>query len=851
MSTKVNSIEQKALETLLQFFYDKNILPFSDRLLYEGKFSLQGLSSGNNNSALTPKQALIERYKSLLECIQHYFHLLQDNTLKLLINEALNYRNQQITQTTATPSDQTLLGDWALIIDTMKVALEQRRDLAAQHFQQLIQYGMEGKSSTVDFYLKQLHSSGFIDHLFIGILTETLNALQKQKNEDNYYMLTYFQKVINDLNTEATVKEEVEKQQYTLQQTKITSAKISSSSSSSSSLVTGKTVASSSSSSSSVNDERSKEMVYMEYSQLLNQYIKDSQGNIPILQEKLKQWFQQPPTTSTSSSSKAFSLPDFEFILEENIKACEKANYQNKLKLLQFIKTFTNEYHTTKANESNDIQTILTQNNADITLSKLSTYHAPQFIDRQGQEGGILKNIITYETLFSANTLLFYEGQSNPSSTIIIPTNNKKKKLFRKQMKLKIKSFISLINEFLYKYGWVVIDDLLSLELIKRIRIESNLLRHFYEQSEIWVGKKADIGAHLSVPSIRGDRVLWVCGGHNVLNNEEENDKEDDEEEGDEGDKNNNDFMKKGKKSNHYAPEGVSRVIKTIGEIEPCKLEVKASAPIRKFSALKESITIFDKFIEELKQCQDKDYDNTTIHSIYERSDAMLSIYPGEGARFANHIDNTTQDGRVLTLVNYMNPGWTEEMGGAIRLRPKRHGYQSPASTTSTTDEKEGGRTYPNFSEYDGIDVYPMAGRAVLFFSSQIEHEVMPTYGDRHALTIWYYDKHERKQAIERAKEEGSASKVAAASVETQQAAKEFIAELMGGDEVPEDGGNPTIEELQLLTKKVSSLSDEILEIIASITGAPSVQSFRQGFPMLTVQDLKAMRALFRRMGLQ
>ena len=72
----------------------------------------------------------------------------------------------------------------------------------------------------------------------------------------------------------------------------------------------------------------------------------------------------------------------------------------------------------------------------------------------------------------------------------------------------------------------------------------------------------------------------------------------------------------------------------------------------------------------------------------------------------------------------------------------------------------------------------------------------------------------------------------------------------MGGDEVSEDGGEPTASELQALAVKVAQFSDEVLGIVAAITGAPSVQSFRTGFPMLSTQDLKSMRALFRRMGL-
>jgi hypothetical protein len=100
------------------------------------------------------------------------------------------------------------------------------------------------------------------------------------------------------------------------------------------------------------------------------------------------------------------------------------------------------------------------------------------------------------------------------------------------------------------------------------------------------------------------------------------------------------------------APEGITRVVKTAGEVEPCKLQIKAAAPIRKFAGLKELITSCDKLIEEMKGKVEN------LNGIYERSDAMLAVYPGEGSRFANHIDNTTEDGRRLTVVMYLNPGF-------------------------------------------------------------------------------------------------------------------------------------------------------------------------------------------------
>ena len=88
-------------------------------------------------------------------------------------------------------------------------------------------------------------------------------------------------------------------------------------------------------------------------------------------------------------------------------------------------------------------------------------------------------------------------------------------------------------------------------------------------------------------------------------------------------------------------------------------------------------------------------------------------------------------------------------------------------------------------------------------------------------------------------------------SVASQQEAKVFIGELMGGDEVGADGGNPTTTELQTLARKVESMNDEAIGIVASITGAKDMASFRAGFAMLTTDDLKNMRQLFRRMGLK
>eukprot|EP00605_Chrysophyceae_sp_TOSAG23-4_P002357 GSChrysophyteH1.ASY1.ANO1.2605.1 assembled CDS len=306
------------------------------------------------------------------------------------------------------------------------------------------------------------------------------------------------------------------------------------------------------------------------------------------------------------------------------------------------------------------------------------------------------------------------------------------------------------------EHGWAVCDNFIRPDVVRRVRIEAGLFEEHYEQSEIWVGKNADVGTLLSVPSVRGDKVIWMS---------------------------------------------------------------KARAPMRKFAALKEAIKACDNLVDEMKLvCE-------PMSKIYSRSDAMLANYPGGGSRFARHIDNTTNDGRRITMLIYLNPEWDAETDqGALRLTPQ--------------DKDE------------GIDVYPECGRLAMFYSADMPHEVMPTFGDRHAITVWYYDSEERAEAVAQAQTSGAAEAAVNAGSDAQRTAKEFIADLMGGDEIDEDGGDPSKEELKALSNKVDDLDDVTLGVVASITGAPSTESFRAGFPMLTPTDLKQMRQLFRRMGL-
>ena len=108
-----------------------------------------------------------------------------------------------------------------------------------------------------------------------------------------------------------------------------------------------------------------------------------------------------------------------------------------------------------------------------------------------------------------------------------------------------------------------------------------------FEESEIWVGKGAGVGAHLRVPSVRGDKVLWMCGGH------QEN------------------RQKLGIDSAGMQP-------KQRGDIEPCNPTIKASPGIQRFTHVKELLKTIDGLVEKLSSKVKR------LRNVKHRSDAMV-----------------------------------------------------------------------------------------------------------------------------------------------------------------------------------------------------------------------------------
>ena len=90
--------------------------------------------------------------------------------------------------------------------------------------------------------------------------------------------------------------------------------------------------------------------------------------------------------------------------------------------------------------------------------------------------------------------------------------------------------------------------------------------------------------------------------------------------------------------------------------------------------------------------------------------EAHYAVYrPGAG--YTRHLDRLRDnDARVISAVFYLNHGWRDEDGGALRL------YLG-----------------------DGAwhDIYPHAGVLALFLSARFEHEVLPATRDRMSIAGW------------------------------------------------------------------------------------------------------------------
>ncbi|MCX5496456.1 2OG-Fe(II) oxygenase [Kaistia dalseonensis] len=86
------------------------------------------------------------------------------------------------------------------------------------------------------------------------------------------------------------------------------------------------------------------------------------------------------------------------------------------------------------------------------------------------------------------------------------------------------------------------------------------------------------------------------------------------------------------------------------------------------------------------------------------------------GGFYGRHLDSLAgAKNRVVSLVAYLDPDWSAEDGGFLRVWSAPDDHGAPAEA-----------------------IQPMAGRIVLMLSEEIPHEVLPAHRPRHAIAGWW-----------------------------------------------------------------------------------------------------------------
>ena len=103
--------------------------------------------------------------------------------------------------------------------------------------------------------------------------------------------------------------------------------------------------------------------------------------------------------------------------------------------------------------------------------------------------------------------------------------------------------------------------------------------------------------------------------------------------------------------------------------------------------------------------------------SVRVPQNVLLASYP-PGALYHRHLDSYAGNDipRLITVLLYLI--WEPQRGGQLR-----------ALNSGPPDEPR-----------EPFDVEPRPGRLCVFFSQEVEHQVLKSEGDRFALTLWIWD---------------------------------------------------------------------------------------------------------------
>jgi hypothetical protein len=336
---------------------------------------------------------------TLSKVIDNNFQLLNETILRALVTCALQERDANLLN--GNVNSEELLGSWSEVIDVIKEVTLKRKDKATKHFQIIMKLGINGAEPTkISSCIHKLCIGGHIDYLFKGILEDTLTECQISKgHEEHAAMFQYFTNEIERINKEIN--------DISIAVPVITNLLPSSTTSSSSAAAkvininksggdsddeesdddTDESDFDSDDENEAINVEEIQEDL-IRHGTYLNSAIKTASGDV----NKLKSQMLHDIRTKT------INIKLLQVVLKDNLVACKKANYVNKLKLLEFITSFVDKEY------DNTIKDKVIQPPEPTESDEFTTHHAPKFVDNVDKFTDIL-NIISPLTFIEAEGL--------------------------------------------------------------------------------------------------------------------------------------------------------------------------------------------------------------------------------------------------------------------------------------------------------------------------------------------------------------------------------------------------------------------------------------------------------------
>lgn len=460
------------------------------------------------------------------ELVESNFDALDDKNMRALIDRALKERDLNASKG---GKEADLLGSWGVIIDIIKATTLKRRDRAGNLLQITVNTGVKSGPKELQSLLTTLKAQNQIDRVFIDLVTTSYEDCLAQGNDVLADILKYTKTFLGVLQSKDKLTASNASKASAPKAAASKEPAVASSSSSSatrkhpSSTAAGveksaekaPAVASPAADSVEPGSAADKEGRMIRAGLLLQEILRSSAGDAVALKTDVLARCLQGEIDAL-----------FLQVVEDNIQGCRDANYVNKMKVLEFMKGVITAQLELQQRQAADSYSSYGQERSDRAAASgqvASTHHAPQFVDEKNaaQQQGTKRQYaeldhvevtlvaeVEKEFINAREASAALRGASAESTATKV---NNKKKSTKSSNKKHVSKMASAASDHLEAHGWAVLDDFLPKELVQRVRVESGLFRNSYEASEIWVGKQADVGAQLSVPSVRGDKVYVVC----------------------------------------------------------------------------------------------------------------------------------------------------------------------------------------------------------------------------------------------------------------------------------------------------------------------------------------------------